>query len=178
VSQPTRLLEGTVTREQLDRLCIITSRTAVEIGACAKHPGAGTNVLYTDGRLRLLCRSCGVEILRAKVALDSPPKAVLPPGTHARLEAAARMIDRELLGDQATEHAEFLRATAALVVSGQVTSLQDLVDQFEDRAADHERFAAESKGSGRGSSVAAEAFRIAAAETRALLPKLKESTRG
>jgi len=117
VSQPVRLLEGTITREQLDRVCIITSRTAVEL-SCSRHPDAGNNVIYTDGCLRLLCHNCGVEILRAKVALASPPKAVLPPDTHTRLEQAARMIDRELLGTQASETAEFLRDTAKLLAEG------------------------------------------------------------
>jgi hypothetical protein len=113
VKRPTRLLEGTVTREQLDRVCIITSRSEVGL-SCSRHPFSGTDVSYAAGCLRLLCRSCGVEMLKAKVALDSPPKAVLPPGTRTRLEAAARLIDRELRGEQASATAEFLRETAEL----------------------------------------------------------------
>lgn len=169
--KPADLPQGTLTREALDRVCVLAGTEEVSL-ACAKHPLAGLNVRYSAGRVRLLCRNCGLEVTRVKLALASAPPAVLPPDTHTRLEAAARVIDCELVGDQASEHAAFLRAIAALVAADP-SRLQDLVDKFEDLAAEQERFAGESKHHERKAqhAVAAEAFRKAAAKARASLTK-------
>jgi hypothetical protein len=113
VRRPANLPTGTLTREALDRVCVVAGAEEFSV-ACAKHPLGGMNVRYTAGRLRLLCRSCGFEVTRVKVALSSAePAAVLPPDTHTRLEAAARLVDRELLGEQASETADFLRDLAS-----------------------------------------------------------------
>jgi hypothetical protein len=55
-----------LTRPQLDRIAIQTEGK-FQLG-CTMHPDAGTTAIYQDGCLRLLCRECGFEAARVKVA--------------------------------------------------------------------------------------------------------------
>jgi hypothetical protein len=70
-----------LTRQDLDRMmiegCDACKREGTECqshegvflhGKC--HPDAGAWVEYKDGRVRLLCGSCGFEIVQVKVALE------------------------------------------------------------------------------------------------------------
>jgi len=94
VKNQARLPMGcTVTREQLDRLCIVSSSETITL-SCSDHPSAGASISYSAGHLRLLCRSCGYEIIRVKVAL-----VPMAGGESSRLEALL-----ELFEDKATAH--------------------------------------------------------------------------
>lgn len=53
-------------REQLDRLAV-SCGGRVGLG-CTTHPKGGTDVLYQDGEIRVLCHTCGFEAMRVKVA--------------------------------------------------------------------------------------------------------------
>jgi hypothetical protein len=55
-----------LTRETLDRLAL-SYGGKVGLG-CATHPDVGTTALYQDGSVRILCRECGFEAMRVKVA--------------------------------------------------------------------------------------------------------------
>jgi hypothetical protein len=55
-----------LTRPQLDRIAIQTEGRFQL--CCTMHPNAGSNPIYQDGCLRLLCRECGFEAARVKVA--------------------------------------------------------------------------------------------------------------
>lgn len=57
---------GDLSRASLDTLAM---RNGGRIGlGCAKHPQAGCNAIYQDGALRLICRECGFEAAKVKVA--------------------------------------------------------------------------------------------------------------
>jgi hypothetical protein len=58
-----------LTREALDRLKITVGESPMMLG-CTMHPTAGNTAIYEDGHLRLLCRECGFEAAKIKVALD------------------------------------------------------------------------------------------------------------
>lgn len=60
-----------LTREKLDRLAI-HGGGSVALG-CADHPDGGTNVIYQDGVVRVLCRACGFECARVKAAASTQP---------------------------------------------------------------------------------------------------------
>jgi hypothetical protein len=56
-----------LTREDFDKLLVEIGQP--QLGVCCKtHPNAGLNVLYQDGLIRMLCRDCGFECLKARVA--------------------------------------------------------------------------------------------------------------
>lgn len=57
-----------LTRTELDRMRIETpAELPIQIG-CLQHPGTGNTVIYEDGCLRLLCKMCGFETAKVKVA--------------------------------------------------------------------------------------------------------------
>ncbi|HEY0390997.1 MAG TPA: hypothetical protein VGC63_04745 [Solirubrobacterales bacterium] len=56
-----------LTRSALDRLTISAGGAPVHLG-CTSHPEAGNTAIYQDGCLRLLCRQCGFEATKVKVA--------------------------------------------------------------------------------------------------------------
>lgn len=60
-----------LTREDLDRLKLKVGDSPMMLG-CADHPEAGNTALYEEGHIRLLCRTCGFEAARIKVALKAP----------------------------------------------------------------------------------------------------------
>jgi hypothetical protein len=68
-----------LTREVLDRLALYGGG---RVGlACDQHPDSGTSAIYQDGALRILCRLCGFEAARVKVAaapLPSKSSALKP----------------------------------------------------------------------------------------------------
>ena len=58
-----------LTRQDLDRLKV-QSQTETMLLGCHVHPAAGNTAIYDEGHLRLLCRDCGFEAARIKVALS------------------------------------------------------------------------------------------------------------
>jgi hypothetical protein len=77
-----------VTRETLDRLAV-SGGGRIELG-CTDHPDHRTSVIYQDGDLRVVCRSCGFEAARVKVALKDP--APQPQVREKQLEEALSRI--------------------------------------------------------------------------------------
>ncbi len=57
----------TIARSGLDRLSISLGGAPLKLG-CAQHEDAGTEAIYRDGCLRLLCNQCGFEAAKVKVA--------------------------------------------------------------------------------------------------------------
>lgn len=55
------------TRELLDRMVVEIGEPKIRLG-CIMHPHTGSEVLYQDGDLRLLCRGCGFQSTTVKVA--------------------------------------------------------------------------------------------------------------
>jgi hypothetical protein len=60
-----------LTRADLDRLKVQSQAETMLLG-CHVHPAAGNTAIYDEGHLRLLCRDCGFEAARIKVATDRP----------------------------------------------------------------------------------------------------------
>lgn len=56
-----------LTREVLDRMLVKIGEPKIGL-VCTMHPTAGVHAFYQDGDLRLLCRECGFESVRLKVA--------------------------------------------------------------------------------------------------------------
>lgn len=54
------------TRESLDRLAV-SCGGRFKLG-CSEHDKVGVEAIYQDGVLRVLCRACGFEAARVKVA--------------------------------------------------------------------------------------------------------------
>lgn len=59
-------IDGDLTRETLDRMAVGVGGR-FEIG-CPDHPDGATRAAYQDGVVRVICRACGFEAMRVKVA--------------------------------------------------------------------------------------------------------------
>lgn len=58
----------TLKRADLDRLYVTAEAQGLMPLVCIQHPEDGVNAFYEDGRMRLLCKNCGFELVRIKVA--------------------------------------------------------------------------------------------------------------